>query len=214
MGSKVDEQGFGVGLVTVAVLCGTVPHVRAGPIVFVNDYPGFLSAAGDVRTIDFETLPDGSPSTAGTQITPEFNYTDQGVTFTGHASTPYFYGNPIGGLSLRVDSYPLLPRDWFIADFVLPAKAVGVFFPGDTTLSVFDAMGGVIVSASFGGSGSGLFLGIITDEPFVRVNIDRGGTGQIIESFHFTPIPEPATMILLALGGIALLVRSLPRLLR
>ena len=56
----------------------------ADPILFINDYEGFAEAAGDVQTIDFETLPDGSPTMGAEEITPDFNYTAQGVTFSPH----------------------------------------------------------------------------------------------------------------------------------
>ena len=57
--------------------------VRAGPVTTFTDLDSFLEAAGDVREIDFETLPDGTPSTSGTLITPDFNYT---TGFQGYRS--------------------------------------------------------------------------------------------------------------------------------
>jgi len=44
---------------------------QAGVITFINDYEGFVQAAGNVQTIDFEVLPDGSPPTGGVEITPK-----------------------------------------------------------------------------------------------------------------------------------------------
>src|ERR1041384_2514729 len=57
---------------------GTPCHGSQAPVcTFRNDYPGFvqtLSLLGATpRTIDFETLPDGTPSHGGVYITPTFN---------------------------------------------------------------------------------------------------------------------------------------------
>lgn len=35
-----------------------------------------------LQIIDFETLPNGQPSVGGTFLTPSFNYTSSGATFT------------------------------------------------------------------------------------------------------------------------------------
>ena len=127
---------------------------RGGVISFVNDYEGWLKAAGGVaQQIDFETLPDGSPSQAGVLITDEFNYTDQGVTFS---RTPpevegflFIGGNPIGGFNLGVEAAAF--GAGIISDLVEPAFAAGVFFPGDSTFSVFDVWGNLLGEESTGG---------------------------------------------------------------
>ena len=64
-------------------------------VVTFTDLDAFLEAAGDVQEIDFETLPDGTPSVRFTPITLEFNYTDQGVTFS--SPLPTLQINMLGG---------------------------------------------------------------------------------------------------------------------
>ena len=130
---------------TVSILVSTGPVMllaavaSAGPVTFTN-LDAFLEATDDVREIDFETLPDGSPSVADTLITPDFNYTDQGVTY----SSPYpvlAITAPImgSGFPLSASTPDTTARNWIIADLVTPAYAVGIVFPGTTTLSAFDA---------------------------------------------------------------------------
>ena len=65
----------------VVIGLGLPGAVRAGFVTY-TDVDEFRAAAGNVQEIDFELLPDGSPSVDGTLITPDFNYTDQGVTFS------------------------------------------------------------------------------------------------------------------------------------
>ena len=131
---------------------------QAEPILFVNDYEGFVAAAGDVQTIDFETLPDGSPTMGAEEITPDFNYTAQGVTFSPHLDIGepplHLSGNSIMGFQLTADSYPSFERNWMIADLVAPAFSVGVYFPAEMTLSIFDVDQVLITNVSLGGGGS------------------------------------------------------------
>lgn len=186
---------------------------RAGPVTTFTDLDAFLEAAGDVREIDFETLPDGTPSVAGTLITPDFNYTDQGVTFL----TPYpelRIGTPPqgGGFPLFATAGDTALRNWIIADFVTPAWAVGIVFPGHTTLSAFDADEELVARISGGGSGAGFFLGIVSDLPIASATGDRGASAEVWDSFAFTPIPEPVTLLLLGGGALVVLRRRRRRL--
>ncbi len=195
---------------TLALLCVIVqvPSVRAGPVTTFTDLEAFLAAAGDVQEIDFETLPDGTPSFTNALITPDFNYTEQGVTF----SSPFpvlRIANPHRGLFDLEARYPdSSARNWIIADFVTPAFAVGIVFPGGTTLSAFDADEQLIASISGGGSGAGWFLGMVSDVPITTGIGDRGTSGEIWQSVFFTPVPEPGTLVLFAVGIAALMRRT------
>ncbi len=204
------KRCIGAGAVaTLALLCVIVqvPSVRAGPVTTFTDLEAFLAAAGDVQEIDFETLPDGSPSFTDALITLDFNYTDQGVTF----SSPFpvlRIGNPhLGLFDLEVYHQDSSAHNWIIADFVTPAFAVGIVYPGDTTLSAFDADEQLIASVSGAHSGAGWFLGVVSDAPIASMTQDRDSSGEIMQSFLFTPVPEPGTLLLFAVGLGALMRR-------
>ncbi len=190
---------------TVLALVFSAAQARAGFVTY-TDVDEFRAAAGNVNEIDFELLPDGSPSVYETFITPEFNYTDQGVTFSSPFPELFLAGAP-GNFAL-VSQFPdTSGRNWIIADLVTPAWAVGIFFPGHTTLSVFDSNNLLIGSESASGGGGGLFLGIVSDIPIARAIEDRGASGETMESFLFAPIPETTTLLLLGAGAAGVLAR-------
>lgn len=175
---------------------------RAGVVTFLDDFDGFVEAAGPgLLEIDFETLPDGSPSQAGVEITLDFNYTDQGVTFTPLVPILEIAGNPIGGFGLLA----LDPKDILdtaiISELVMPASAVGMFFPGFTLLSAFDEEGNVIAVIPSGGAGPH-FVGIVSDVPIALTVNTRHTPIERINSYLFVPIPEPSTLGLLTFGAL------------
>jgi len=194
----------GVGLLVVAA------GARAGPVWFENDYEGWAAAAtaagGIVQTIDFETLPDGRPSIAGTRITPDFNYTAQGVTFASPVNLPFIEGNVVSTFGLGVDSSPSLDRNWIIADLVQPASAVGVVHPAGTILSIFDEDGNLLGRRLFGVPGP-FFFGVISDIAIALSTSDRGGSGEGIGDYSFVAIPDVSTGILLLVGAAAAIAR-------
>lgn len=191
-------------LLMIALWLGGVGEALGQVQTFRNDYPGFLNAAGGVQTIDFETLPDGTPSAghAGTPITATFNYDAQGVHFSSPVENPYIAGNPINGFDLRVSVESPLGHTWIIADLVTPTPAVGIFFPGATVLRAYDAIGVEIAHIDFGGTGPGQFLGIVSSAvPIARAVVDRGTAVEDIGSFLLHPVPEPGSAALLAAGA-------------
>jgi hypothetical protein len=167
---------------------------------FENDFAGWAAAAGAFSTIDFETLPDGSPSAAGTPITDIFNYTGQGATFSSPLDDLRIIGNELTGFALASPG----PTGGLInirGDLLAPAFSVGYTSVGDLALDAFDLDGELIVSAFLDGSGGPFFLGIVSDTPIAYVIMDESGGGAVIDDFRFASVPEPGTAGLLALGA-------------
>ena len=194
----------------MTVLCTT--HARAGVISFLNDYEGWLEAAGGVaQEIDFETLPDGNPSKAGFPITEHFNYTDQGVTFSAVPTDIdvflFIGGNPVGGFDLGADGPSL--EVGIVSTFVEPAFAAGVFFPGITTFSIFTE-DGVLLGEEMGSKFPDPegFVGFVSDVPIAYSLNTSDSTQEGILSYVFVPIPEPSACILLGFGFVLFVRRQ------
>lgn len=182
------------------------PPGPTGVRFFINDYAGFHAASPSLSTIDFETLPDGSPSVAGTQITETFNYDLQGAHFAAPLSPPRVTGNSTFGYHLTaLEFFP--DRTWIDVRLTTPAKAVGIFFPGGTRLYAYDQQGSLIAWSYYSGSGDSFFLGITSETLIGSVKMDRGSNIEQINEFLFAPIPEPATMALLGIFLPVLLAR-------
>lgn len=192
--------------VLVLSCCFGVPRpAAAGPVTTFTDLDAFLAAAGDVREIDFETLPDGSPSIAFTPITPDFNYTEQGVTFSSPFPVLEIRGDP-GFFGLVAQNRDTGARNWITGELQPNAFAVGVtfVFPILTTLRAYDENIDLIAEVT----DRGQFLGVVTDIPIVWITQDNGqSSGQDMDSFLFTPVPEPGSLFLLAAGTGFLIAR-------
>jgi hypothetical protein len=190
---------------SIVGLLSVCSAARGGAVTVFTDLEAFRAAAGDVHEIDFETLPDGSPSYFGALITPEFNYAEQGVEFSPKEPLLFISGNPISGFHLTAGSFESGgPRNWMVAELVAPAYAVGIIYPGDSYLTLYTPDGSFLDTWVFGGSGS-RFLGVVSDVPIGTAVIDRMGNSATVESFFYTPVPEPATLTFLAIGAFALL---------
>ena len=179
---------------------------RGGVQTFVEDFEGFVKVAGPgLLEIDFETLPDGSPSEASTPITKDFNYDEQGVFFSAPVPSLVIAGSRAGGFRLQAFSEGQIDPTWIDAFLLTPASAVGVFFPGGTIFSAFDTDGDLIVSEQFSAGGSNHFIGFVSNVPigFTMNNSDPGL--EVIQSYVFVPVPEPGCAALLLVGtGLAL----------
>ncbi len=186
------------------------PVAATTAFTWFEDYDEFREAAGEVHGIDFETLPDGTPSYFGVEITPDFNYTDQGVEFFSPEPFLAITGNPIGGFNLMAGPFDSAgPRNWIIADLVDPARAVGVIFGGGTTVTIFDIeQTSELTTRSWTGPGGlGHFLGVISDVPIGMTIMDSGTETEIIDTIVFARVPEPSVCALLGLAALAMIRR-------
>lgn len=188
-----------IALVLFALSSTPVP---AGVIAYLNDYTGFQAAAGALEVIDFETLPDGNTSHAGIPITNAYNYDAFGAHFSAPLGTILTQGspgmNPLQGIGIRVEvSFPNLT--WITCELTEPASAIGVFFPGNTTVRCYDTNGTLLASPWLNGSGN-QFIGVVSDVPIAHVVVDRQARHSAMSAFLFTPVPEPATFGLILIG--------------
>lgn len=170
----------------------------AATTTYINDFAGWSAAASDFTTIDFETMPDGTASIAGTQINPGFNYTAQGVTFAGTCVGDCGWydfiiaGNPVSGFSVR-SSGDFIDVVTIRADLVQPSLAVAVFFPGGTTLSAYSADDTLIETASYSSGGSGFFIGFVSDEAIAYTIQTRNSSVEDCEAYLFGLIATPVS---------------------
>ena len=177
---------------------------------FRNDYAGFVAAAGQVSTITFDHLPDGTYSDGhvGTPITSDFNYDLQGAHFSAPIDNPFIAGNT-DGFQLRADTGSLGPHTWIIASLSSPSRSVGITFPDLNTLRAFDSAGAQLASVSYTPiSGQGpFFLGIVSQTPIAWITADSGDFSERISSLVFAPVPEPGTAALIGAGALFVIRR-------
>ncbi|MDO8630891.1 MAG: hypothetical protein Q7R41_10395 [Phycisphaerales bacterium] len=180
-------------------------------VQFFTDYDLWLQAVSvqNVHTIDFQTLPDGSPTNLLASITPEFNYTAQGVTFSSPRPRLGFRGE----FELEATSYPSFERNWIEAEFADPVYALGFLFIYGT-LDVFGE-DGTPLGTRRATVTELQFFGAIADVAIGSAKIDNGSYNIPIDDFRFVPVPEPMTATMLLLGAMAALGRRVtPRAIR
>lgn len=171
---------------------------------------GFWSAGDTGALINFQTLPNGSPSFGGANITPAFNYVLQGALFTSPFPSLKVVGNAQLGYALEAYTSNILAHNSITAQLTSPERGVGVWVIGHTTLSAYDAQGTLLTSVSYDDpNGIEYFLGIKSSTPIARVVIDRGTNIATLDDFTMIhiPVPEPASATLLLLAVPILLRR-------
>lgn len=183
---------------TILIMLLALPSAALGQVhSYVNDYAGFLDVTGEAAVIDFETLPNGSPSIVGTPITASFNYDGQGAHFTGMDTVPIISGNPVAGYGLRAGVENSWERTWVIADLMAATNAVGVFVPVGTRLCAFAADGLQLGCVAYFAPLEIPFIGLVAEQRIAQVVINRGGPSQTLLSFHYSRVPEPTCVALL-----------------
>lgn len=161
---------------------------------------GFIAPGDSISLINFETLPNGSPSFGGANITPAFNYVLQGALFGSPFPSLKVVGNTQIGFALEAHTSSPIAHNWITAQLTQPERGIGVRTIGHTTLSAYDSEGTLIASV-FHNSGISYFLGIRSNIPIARVVIDDFTNSIAIDDFTMIhiPVPEPASAALLLL---------------
>jgi hypothetical protein len=221
------KKGFLTFLFTAVVLSF---HGRLVSAMIITDSDFFSGTT--YMTITFETdgmgnklnIPEGQ-----SQPMPSDEYAHYGFTFEPDISWVNDVGpafdeaQAIGG-SPEI-GIPAGPDD-FIINMSFPTRAFGFWVinnpvPEDEpfpylTLQAYgedglieevifegDAIDGIIDDGSEYGFAEYGFLGIASDQFITSIHVTKGAT--MLDNFTYSPIPEPATVILLGLGFLALL---------
>ena len=178
--------------------------------------------------ITFETDGMGNKLNLGwgqAQSMPFDEYAHYGFTFepdiswVNDGSSAFDEAQAIGG-SPEI-GIPSAAKDDFIINMSFPTRAFGFWVINDPaaenepypylTLQAYGA-DGLIEEVTFEGDaidgviGSSVeygFLGIDSDQFITSIHVTKGAT--MLDNFTYSPIPEPATVILLGLGFLALL---------
>lgn len=189
-------------ILTMAMPVFSAHAARADLMVFHDD-ESYLQAAGTVHIINFLEQPDGSPAADGVPITANFNYDAFGAHFSAGAGALTLEENHDAGFVLRA-AVSAPGQTWIDAALTAPATAVAILYGDATTLSAYDVNGVLLGVAEPDDHGFAAprhdeagFLGIVSDVPIGSVRIFGGGDHEQIAAFFFTPVPEPATALLL-----------------
>src|SRR5439155_16365233 len=110
----------------------------------------------------------------GTAITAALNYDARGAHFVAGVSDPILGGNGVSGYELTTPWFGVGgPHTWITAYLTAPARAVGIWRDGGTTLHAYDVAGHQLGCVSYSASGGPYFIGIVSlAEPIVRVAAD------------------------------------------
>lgn len=191
--------------VVVCVSALAAVNARAGIVVFDN-IDEFRAAAGPLVEIDFSVLPDGTPTPSSGQfpLTPDFNYSDWGVTFSSPRADLHVLGHPDGSSLVAISKSSL--RNWIDVGlspdvFAVAFKDASVFGP---YLSIYDG-DDMLLSEVRAMNG---FIGIVSDVPIHLARIDDHSNVAAIGTLLFHPVPEPNTLALLIIGALGFAKRK------
>ena len=169
-----------------------------GPVTTYTDLALYNSAVGEHDVITF-TEDEGV-------VSVDDILSDQypGVSFDGNDIVEWY---PLVYVS---DEYGAGGWPDFTIEFAAPQTHLGVEFPGDLRIELYDG-GSPVWSGDFGGAPTGNFGGVLlSDAVFDRVLLTDPNDGYaFIDDLHYV-VPEPATLALVGLGGLAMIRRSRP----
>jgi len=161
---------------------------------------GFFSPGDTATLIDFQTLPDGTPSFGGAAITSAFNYVLQGAFFSSAFPSLFVSGNNQVGFALTAFTSSPIANNLITAQLTNPERGVGVSVSGNSALFAYDAQNVLIASASHFQANGAFFLGVKSNTPIARVVVNNGSNSNTIDNFTLIHVPEPTSAALLVLA--------------
>ncbi|MCB9778659.1 MAG: hypothetical protein H6742_08870 [Alphaproteobacteria bacterium] len=137
----------------------SLPPVPAPPAAteYTTESSWVTAFGGSYTEIGFAEL--------GSGVTVTTQYEDDGLEFTDGNDATLAYSSVADGMLLNGNGRIYI-------EFASPIDALLVEFAGGLVITAYDASDTVVyTSSNFGGGGLGLFGGIISDTPFVKVEL-------------------------------------------
>ena len=213
---KMNTATFASMLLSLGIIAFTVP-VRAGVILEADFFSGIPHTL-----VEFETDGSGNPvelDQGDWRNMPADEYASLGFTFQtnmiwGNDASPDFdVAQTIGG-SPDIMIMPMPLGEDILITFSVPVRSFGFWMINNISrpTPILEAYGygptgliervrfeGVAIDGTVGAAVYG-FLGITADKNIHSIYITN--TAPELDNFMFSSIPEPATLLLLALGAV------------